>query len=309
MFHGFEWSEASSLPGAVPPVDAAPQIAITSGGGYAGSVYTSTVAGQWTADGSPISGATGTAYTMTLIDEGKAIRCGVSNTIEMWTFNDIPSAYRTNGGWWDPKHSQTLSGGKVASWPDQWGVRDMTQATGSKQPTSETVSGYPAAIWPDASLDTYLGPAAAFAPAFWLLVLRYKDGIDPAFGNYDALVTDGSSTNRVMGDSGTNQIYLYSGWAAVARKNGNAPEAPILPLAKSLVSFSGGAVATSWSLGRSRSSGDRAWKGPMFEALALGVAPDTTLRQQIEGCAAWRNGLQASLPQDHPYKSAAPRIA
>jgi hypothetical protein len=33
---------------------------------------------------------------------------------------------------------------------------------------------------------------------------------------------------------------------------------------------------------------------------------DTTTRQLIEGYLAWKWGLQASLPSDHPYKSSAP---
>jgi hypothetical protein len=35
---------------------------------------------------------------------------------------------------------------------------------------------------------------------------------------------------------------------------------------------------------------------------------DTTTRQKIEGYLAWKWGLQASLPIDHPYKYSAPQI-
>jgi hypothetical protein len=35
---------------------------------------------------------------------------------------------------------------------------------------------------------------------------------------------------------------------------------------------------------------------------------DTTTRQKIEGYLAWKWGLQANLPNDHPYKNAAPTV-
>ena len=63
----------------------APTISLTSGSGYAGSVYTSTVAGQWTANGIAISGATGVTYTLTTAAEGTALACGASNTINLPT--------------------------------------------------------------------------------------------------------------------------------------------------------------------------------------------------------------------------------
>jgi hypothetical protein len=293
----------------------APVLSVTSGGGYAGSVYKSSVAGQWTADGAAISGQTGTTYTMTVANEGKAIRCGASNAIEMWTLNDIPRESRTNGGWWDPKISETTIGTKVTSWPDQWGVRDMTQALSSSQPTASTIGGYAAAVWPDTDNNVFLTPPDSFTPAWVMIVAQYKDGADSAFDSYESLVaglaTGSGNTVYIRGDAGKNYLRA-DGYAAqtTTRKNGGADGSVILPLSKSLLGFTMAGFSDYYGLGRSNNSTvNRGWKGPIFEAVFLGFVPDTTLRQKIEGCMAWRNGTQSNLPTGHPFYAAAPRIS
>ena len=56
----------------------APVITISSGTGYAGSVYrVNGSGGQWQADGVAIAGATGQEWTMTTGYEGAAITCRV----------------------------------------------------------------------------------------------------------------------------------------------------------------------------------------------------------------------------------------
>ena len=112
------------------PVSGAPTISIAAGSGYAGSTYTSTVAGQWTADGAPISGATGTSHVMTLANEGKAIRCGESNTIQMW----VPQLVAGLVALMDARRGLTLSGASVSAWASQVGGVGGAQATGASQP-------------------------------------------------------------------------------------------------------------------------------------------------------------------------------
>jgi hypothetical protein len=47
--------------------------------------------------------------------------------------------------------------------------------------------------------------------------------------------------------------------------------------------------------------------GRVGEVVFLKASPTTQIRQLIEGYLAWKWGLQGSLPNDHPYKNAAPR--
>jgi hypothetical protein len=46
--------------------------------------------------------------------------------------------------------------------------------------------------------------------------------------------------------------------------------------------------------------------GNIYDVIMYNTALSTLQRQQIEGYLAWKWGLQANLPADHPYKSAAP---
>lgn len=146
-----------------------PVIAIASGSGYAGSVYTSTGAGQWTADGVAIAGATGTAWTMTSAYEGRAIRCGASNAIRMWTPAALGSSYKTNGVWLSFDKGATLAAGKIAAATDLFGVRPYSQATATAQFAASTINGHLAGVV-TAGVAQSMAPAATFAPLWWAVV-------------------------------------------------------------------------------------------------------------------------------------------
>lgn len=110
---------------------ATPVISITSGTGYAGSTYTSTIAGQWYADDVAIGGETGETYVLSLANEGKVIRCGDSNEIEMWVPQD---ATGTLVALFDIRQGLTLAGAAVSAWASQVGGVSAVQATGVIQP-------------------------------------------------------------------------------------------------------------------------------------------------------------------------------
>lgn len=313
--------------GAVPPV-----ISITSGGGYAGSVYKADKPqGQWYAGEDAIAGATNDTWTMTTALEGAAItyRIGplVSNAIEMWMPTDLAASYRSNGGWWDPKRSVNVSGGKVTGLVDQFGARNMSQPTGANQPDyAASINGWPAISWPDAENDRHLIPASDFAPAYWAFVMQYgSTGTATLFpnttgdGDYPSIISNGYGPNRVMGGKNTPDLFSSSVWSAFARKNApldNAAISTILPLPKSLVEIGGSPSSASWMIGKSAGASasglvyTRGWRGPMFEVIALGASPvtDTDTLRRLQGCLAWRNGLQASLPALHPHRNAGPRV-
>jgi len=56
----------------------------------------------------------------------------------------------------------------------------------------------------------------------------------------------------------------------------------------------------------SRAVGAGMVNGDIAEILVGGATLDTNERQKIEGYLAHKYGLEANLPSDHPYKSAAP---
>lgn len=314
--------------GLMPPP---PRIAIATGGGYAGSTYRTTrTGGQWHADGSPIAGATATEWTMTQALEGAAItyRIGqqVSNAIEMWMPTDLPASYKSNGGWWDPKRGITVANGKVSAIPDQFGIRAMSQTNAANQPdfTAAAPDGGPAIVWPDTANTRFLAPAAAFSPAYWMFVIRYRNGTIASFpsdsatpdGDYPAIISTGAYPNRVIGERGSANLFQSTVWTGSARKNAASTyTTTLLPLPKSLIELQGSPVSASWSLGRGAGTVQddpalaRGWRGAMFEVLALGSAPTSEIRDILQGCMAWRNGLQGTLPEGHAYRLSPPRIS
>ena len=52
----------------------------------------------------------------------------------------------------------------------------------------------------------------------------------------------------------------------------------------------------------------RRFAGDLAETIIVSSVTSTTDRQLIEGYLAWKWGLQANLPNDHPYKNAAPTV-
>lgn len=289
---------------------ASPVISIASGSGYAGSVYVSTVAGQWYADDVAISGETGSTLTMTSAYEGAAIRCGASNVIRMWTPAALDSSYRTNGVWLDPKRSQTVAGGRVTALADGFGVRDFSQSTATLQPFSATVDGYPALHY-DQSALLGLRPDSAFAPVWWSIVATYGTGVETTFSNWANLVSTATTAQQIVGAKGSAYVvfdtnHIYTNGSPIAS------QATVLPMLRTIFSALPKGTGSSgvWQLGRSESTDrNKGWRGDIFEALALGAEPDTPTRQLIEGYQAHRNGRADALPTDHPYRINAPRIA
>ena len=281
-----------------------PVISITSGTGYAGSVYTSTVAGQWYANDVAISGyESATTYTQTVTNEPAAIRCGASNIIQMWTPAALNSSYKTNGVWLSFDKDMTLAAGKIAAAADLFGVRPYSQATATAQFTASTISGHLAGVV-TAGVAQSMAPVASFAPLWWAVVAGYGAGTETAFATYNQLVGTGTSVDGLRGNLSAATMGGGSGFYV----NGTAT-ATLLPSAKSIIAATptAGGTAYKWPLGLGRQTA-WGWSGPIYEALALGAVPDTATRQQIEGYLAHAQGLSASLPAAHPYKSAAPQV-
>lgn len=108
-----------------------PSISLVSGTGYAGSVLQTTTAGQWTADGLPIAGETGTTFTIGLEHEGQSIRCANSNAFGVW----IPHGLTGASAVFDLRQGLTTdASSKVSAWDSQVGGLSATQSSTSAQP-------------------------------------------------------------------------------------------------------------------------------------------------------------------------------
>ncbi|ARO14659.1 hypothetical protein BVG79_01313 [Ketogulonicigenium robustum] len=281
-----------------------PQISVTAGGGYAGSVYSCTIGGQWSADGKAIAGATGNSWVMTQKFEGAAIRCGASNIIQMWLPSDLPAGLAQV--WLDPKRDVTVASGRVVSLPDQIGQRHFAQGTASAQPAYTDESGYPAVHFTNNSTNRGLAAPDNFVAPYQFYVAQYMSGAEAATPSGNAtLVSDGTLTNIA-------RIHTASwGYGALSAQNGSDAFFPVvLPLPKSIVALrpANTGAAVNWVLGRGASA-MHSWVGYVFEVLMLSADPSQTHKQMIEGFLAHRNGIASLLPENHPFKTLGPRIA
>ncbi|WP_374290433.1 hypothetical protein [Paenirhodobacter enshiensis] len=324
---GHEVAQLSHLGQAIwTAAPAAPVIAIASGSGYAGSVYSSTVAGQWTADGVAIAGATGTAWTMTAAYEGKAIRCGASNAIRIWTPGVLASAIE----YLDLRRADalTLAAGRVASVTNLIGGQARSQKTASAQPlyTAAGLNGLPAMTGSTALLsgDLDTGDRSVWAVALVLAV-------SPSNGR--PLV----ELNKATPDSSTagsfRPLHVYSNRitpyvAGSMLYAGNITDGvPIIVHSRIVIGAdmsvgtteiddSTRPTPTSTLTERStvtyfnRASGNTPSAGVSLAQVVIGTGELSVADQQrIEGFMAHSYGLSASLPAAHPYRTNAPRIA
>lgn len=294
--------------GQAPPA-AGPVISIQSGSGYAGSVYRTTVAGQWYADDVAISGATGVQWTMTLAYEGAVIRCGASNTIQMWLPSHLSAALKTDGAWLDPRRGQTVVAGRVTALKDQFGQRDFSQSTTTNQPASETIAGYPAVVWSETANNCGLQPAQAFRPAWCAAVVRCGDGITIQRGNTVSLLSAGIAKSAISVATGSIELLgnALSSFTDLRLDGAAGTATQFLPRPKSIVSMQLALdQARQWGIGNSVSN--NGWSGPVFEWLYLGAVPDADTLARIEGCLAHRNGVADVLSDSHTYRTLGPRV-
>jgi len=116
---------------------------IISGTAFPGETLTSTRAGQWTADGVPISGETGATYVVGLDKIGAVIRCAGSNTLTIWHPNTIPNviaAFLSNFNVLNSVSPDVpaTDGQSVRNWVDVVNGYQCEQTVGVSQPIFDT---------------------------------------------------------------------------------------------------------------------------------------------------------------------------
>lgn len=292
-----------------------PEIAILTGSGYLGSTYVSTVADQWYADDDAILGATGSTWTMDLANEGKAIRCGDSNMIEMWVPDDLTDASTTDVWTAD---GQVTADGKVTQWVNRISSRaqSLQQATAANQPTAGTINGMPCAVWPNVQNTCMLtGPSRTSSYA--MAVMQYRDGVSTEFvaptyaGMFSGTnLTNNGAAGRIMIDASGAVFSTQTSWAygTWEMQRNAVVETSFIPLPLSIIEFSGPSRTGNPRLGNETYTTTRGWSGPICLYALATAEPSAADRAKLLGYAAHRYGIAASLPSDHPYKSAAPRI-
>jgi len=116
---------------------------IISGTAFPSETLTSTRAGQWTADGVPISGETGATYVVGLDKIGAAISCAESNPLTIWHPNTIPNviaAFLSNFNVLNSVSPDVpaTDGQSVRNWVDVVNGYQYGQTAGVLQPIFDT---------------------------------------------------------------------------------------------------------------------------------------------------------------------------
>ena len=254
--------------------------------------------------------------------------------VKLWRPDELGASLAL---WLDAEDTSsiTLNGSKVSQWSDKSGnARHASQATASVQPTYTTagLNGKSVVRFSTSAqfifTNTKFGSAAqrsvfslntyTATPQYqyvWhqessetsgaALVFRaqsnfsdwqqndtiswadgYSSGNDPRFisngvtGDGSAAIHEVSlgsqeSQLRINGASANARVQLTGAWPNIARR---------------------------FSVGRDSQS----LNGDVAEIIYVDGAVSTTDRQKVEGYLAWKWGLTANLPADHPYKSTPP---
>lgn len=300
--------------GGAPP--AGPVVSLAPGAtGYAGSEYRSTIAGQWTANDSPIPGQTGTTLAMTPALEGAAIRCGDSNTIEMWVPLDASPQHAYNPSL---ASSLTVVGGAVSAIADGGsGSMPLAQSTGSAQPTSgsHTIGGVPvlgldggdilaksAAPYPQPGANDSLVGCVFDIQSFSAnaYMVRGTVGATTRFGllyditaggNY-RFVHDATYATALVprGEPGSRVVVGHKvGTALTIRENGGSASG-------TGTTTGSGPTLDGFTIGGGLTGG-------LGEAYAWLSYPGDDTRDRLEGYLAHKYGLADRLPEAHPYKT------
>lgn len=310
----------------VTPDLSVPTIAITTGSGYVGSIYSSTFNGvphaaQWTADGVNISGETGTTYQKTAAAEGKAIQQDGSNAIEMWVPSDMGSILIAH---MDAYRGITLNGSDVSQWDDQKNGYAAVQATGGQQPlydaTNSVMGSRPAVVLTAANSDrmTLASSGSNQTQPYVQAAVAYTASL----GAQRMILEGQANGNRgALLISAANKLGVYAGNAVIESTGTITVNRPFIGIGRldgansfarlnGVQGASGNAGTQVSRLGTigSTSLSANFWNGGISEGIRMADA--AAFYEFIEGYFAHRYGgtLLSDLAVGHTYKTNPPRI-
>jgi autotransporter-associated beta strand protein len=255
-----------------------------------------------------------------------------------WTPTQIESI-----GWYDASDTSTLTSalGKVSQWNDKSGNnKDVTQATGSRQPTTgvRTINGVNVLDFVGLS-DQYLGTVVMDVPSSgdssWFAVAKPDSSDQTACSMFSIdggddfqLVSDTASTNfnaevrsagSVIGThtavgfpfNGPSIYNVVFDWgSSVGSTWVDGTDVSGAPAAYNVnkVGQVAGFINLTFRIMANRGTANAGLDGGLGEFLLIeDVTTDT--RQRVEGYLAWKWGLEANLPGGHPYASSPPNAA
>jgi hypothetical protein len=240
--------------------------------------------------------------------------------LPLWTPAEITTAL-----WYDADDSSTITiATAVSQWDDKSGnTRNATQATGAFQPAVITAGlNGKNVIRFDGSNDTLGYTGTFFANTSYTVHAVVARRSSQSLNFFMAGSGTSTNTNLLLGweNNTTFRHAQYSNDIDATEVGYSSPIFNVwgvgLNTAVGRFIFRNGTSANSNATTTALSSYNGAtlggpffgshYNGDIAELIATTTVLSTTDRQKMEGYLAWKWGLQASLPNDHPYKAAAP---
>jgi len=200
----------------------------------------------------------------------------------------------------DDASTITLNGTTVSQWNDKSGnARHASQATAANQPTYTTsgLNGKPVISFDGLDDELITTP---FALGETAAMVAQRSSID------QPVIEAPIATNRGFWGSvypgfTTHLDYAVSGGPLLSAPPNSAVTTPSLVSQTGLLQTS----TFAYKIG-SATPGYLNLNGFIAEVVVTDPLLSTADRQKLEGYLAWKWGLEANLPADHPYKSAPP---
>lgn len=247
----------------------------------------------------------------------------------LWTPADTTEALWLDGA---DSATVTLVSSAVSQWNDKSGnARNVSQATAASRP-AYLLSGFGGKNCLDFDGSNFLSratgiTAGTYAGQFNVYYVASRDSFPngcvitertsafvgcstwgSAFNQY-YISSDGAlgTSNHTIGKSDFDNLSTSGGLISHFHSPGsrdllwlNGSQVSVLTGNASNISGNAGLV-----IGR-REGAFFFWDGKICEIIVVTTSQTTAQRQQFEGYLAWKWGLQASLPNDHPYKNVPP---
>ena len=255
-----------------------------------------------------------------------------------WTPSNLTSVV----AWWDASDSATVTysaGTSVSNWSSKVGSYALTQATSSKQPSHSGSVNSKSTIVFDGngdglSVGSFNLTAGGQKFSIWLVATAANTADDMVFAEHTTNF-NGTSGAFICYRTSTKNLHLAKksggNWAAWESSSlltttpaiGISTHDGTLSSEESKVYFNGalnGAAPSGFNSDTnsnnisdtlyvgSRENSSLYLNGQICEIGFMTAAMSLDDRQKLEGYLAHKWGLTASLPSDHPYKSAAPTI-
>jgi len=233
-----------------------------------------------------------------------------------WSPADLPGLRL----WLDASQLPLADGDPVDEWTDLSGsgVPYAAPEPGRRPTFREDVIAGRAGIWFDGS-DDWLHSATpgTLDPAQGLTLFAVFSPAETQVGDWNSIWQRGATvglwyrgmSRKVSWYDGADLASIeaadvsmlaglvISGTAASLRISGNDP-----------ATRTGTWTANVWGDGIGNDQGNERYRGHIHEIIVADVAASTEDRQLAEGYLAWRWGLVASLPEDHPHRDADPGV-